>query len=411
MPRRVRSNSQIIGITTPGINNPGGKQTHSGVLSASDRNMTLGFGGHYGYPRFPDMGNVGGPFILLRSEMEAPPVTVLISRGNLPTATTYSEYSGGINVNIPYPAMPSGGVPDSRSAEAWHKMKPTKPSWSGLNALAELRDLPRTLKQSFEIPRKGYRTLSDKRRGRESTLRLKDVADYHLAMQFGWLPLLSDCLSFYQAQKNLEKRIDWLVRNNGKPVRTSCSLTDGSSDRTQTVTSSYGHFQQVFPTSMYWMEPRATRTEWTSERWWASARFRFHLPSGPGGVVYKGAMRRALMGMRISPAVIYNAIPWTWLIDWFSNAGYLIENLDIGVADRLAADYCYIMRQVTNHRRIDVNGEFHFRGSSRPVTAHATASASSMRRNLIAPFGPSVGQGNLSLTQLSILGALGISKI
>jgi hypothetical protein len=123
-------------------------------------------------------------------------------------------------------------------------------------------------------------------------------------------------------------------------------------------------------------------------------------------------MLARLYGLYPTPSVIYNAIPWSWLIDWFSNAGSLLENLDTGVADRLAADYFYIMRSQEWSQEFVASGEFKKRNGDR-FSARATATTRAYAKSRVrgGPFDPAVLENNLNGKQLAILGALGLSRM
>jgi hypothetical protein len=119
-----------------------------------------------------------------------------------------------------------------------------------------------------------------------------------------------------------------------------------------------------------------------------------------------------LYGLRPTPSVIYNAIPWSWLIDWFSNAGDIIENLEVGVADRLAADYMYMMRENWGHvERFSTARIYRENGIIADITSTSQRLLSVKTRVLGDPFGFNTSANNLTGMQLSILGALGLSRL
>jgi hypothetical protein len=119
-----------------------------------------------------------------------------------------------------------------------------------------------------------------------------------------------------------------------------------------------------------------------------------------------------IYGLYPSPSVIYNAIPWSWLIDWFSNAGDCIENAEAGVANRLAADYFYVMNEyiITRVRGLTVQL---FDRNQQVYQAHGTATATSSFkiRGAGDPFGWGTNPNGLNESQLAILGALGLSRL
>jgi len=105
-------------------------------------------------------------------------------------------------------------------------------------------------------------------------------------------------------------------------------------------------------------------------------------------------------------------IPWSWLVDWFSNTGDILENLDAGVAERLAADYAYVMREYQLTVEQYVSATFKTMGGGTiDVNLQSQSFKFSKYRTPISPFGWNVKESDLSMTQLSILGALGLSRL
>jgi hypothetical protein len=124
-------------------------------------------------------------------------------------------------------------------------------------------------------------------------------------------------------------------------------------------------------------------------------------------------MLARIFGLRPSPIVVYNAIPWTWLADWFVNAGDVVSNLSMGVADRLAADRFYIMQErgawsklesTCSFMRADTNDVNTVSGTASEVWAHKV-------RVKGDPFGLNTQPNQLTGMQLAILGALGLSRL
>jgi hypothetical protein len=279
-------------------------------------------------------------------------------------------------------------------ALAYNRMKPTKPSFQVLNFLAEMRDLPHVLKQRFHFNN------------------LKELGNFHLAAQFGWLSLLRDTQKFVQTQSVLQKRLLWLLKHNGKPVRRKVILSEINSDPVISSGQAYGVLQPVLVTQYYARQPTWQLKTWTSSKIWASAQFRYWLPDGPRNIEWTKKMMYRIFGFQPSPSVVYNAMPWTRLIDYFANLGDLIENLEPGVADRLAADYYYLMAETSTNKVQDSVGYF-VDPEGNPFTASATATVTRFRKTRVQgdPFGMNTAQNSLSGMQLSILGALGIARL
>lgn len=372
-----------------------GSEVASANYANTDRiNKVFWYGkeGNYGYPDFPLDRNVGHDMRITGYEWHKG----ICPAGNIwRGGANNMRYEGSFAVDTSTngDTLSSGGSPASRAAEAFSRMKPTEPSFSGLNALYELKDVPRMLQQRF-------------------TPNLRNAANLHLAIQFGWLPLLRDVRNFVQTQRAAQKRLAQLLRDNGRPVRRSITLLDEMTDPVVTNGTAYGTFVPILVTQYYRREPTFRNFRYSRERWWASARFRYWLPGGPRDVEWTNAMLRKIYGLDVTPQVVYNAIPWSWLVDWFSNLGHIISNLDGGVADRLAADYFYIMRSREEYNRKDGFGFFQRKdGEKVNISGTAYNRAYSKWRMKGDPFGFNTSQISLSSMQLSILGALGISRL
>lgn len=122
-------------------------------------------------------------------------------------------------------------------------------------------------------------------------------------------------------------------------------------------------------------------------------------------------MMARIYGLRISPGVVYNAIPWSWLLDWFTNAGDAVSNLDAGVADRLISDYAYVMGDQQDYLKTTSTGCFRIQGGGEStVTASAKWGFYSKERISASPFGFALNSGDPTPYQLSILASLAGSR-
>jgi hypothetical protein len=369
-----------------------GISTVEGYTNDVHKTMAAGPYGHYGYPNFPEARDIGGDFVLYGKEHNRAQIPVSV-RGS--GAWSNDTYQGIVSCSTSHGPPDAGSwSPAAWSAEAYSKMKPTAPSFSGLNSLYELKDLPGMLQQKMV------------------SSGLKNIANYWLALQFGWKPLLNDIRRLIDLQTKAQKQMDFLLRNNGRLVRRRIQLFDEVSN-VQTFTGEAWGLDNPGLVYYFHSAPPTYETKtYTQDTVWGSAAFRFWLPSSPKGIVYKSALRRALYGLNPSPSVIYNMIPWSWLVDWGSNLGYVINNLDAGVADRLAADWFYMMRH--KQHVVESKIHLHYRDMQhQPVSYSGIATQRSFSKVRLRgnPFGLALSQDDLSPMQLSILGALGLSKI
>ena len=289
--------------------------------------------------------------------------------------------------------------------EAWNKFRPAKPEYSFGQFIAEIREVPRMLMSSAEYYFKGWK----KRGGRHSRIHSPKAANEWLNFQFGWRPFINDLLDMYDAVQNLDKRIDQLIKDNGQWIKRGGTVhkeednsviddSDGvyftSGHNTYTLTPPYGH-------------RRVTKT--TSQHVWFRSRMRYYIPAidpkySPNARVKAGAI---ICGLNPSPTLVWELTPWSWLIDWFSNVGDNISNMDAIINQGLVAKYAYIMCHTVE--RVDVSvSAFPQDGGTQNGRWYALMERK--QRVKASPFGFGLDSGDLSAIQWLILGAIGLSR-
>jgi len=367
------------------------------AVSGIGEELIWGKEGHYGYPHFDIGRDVGGAFLKHEYKWSRGSVDVHIIGGSAYNTHTYKGqwYSNALH---PW-SWPKWDDSYAYGPEAYSKMKPNKPNMSGLNAALELRELPRLLMQRFA------------ERG------LKDMASYHVALQFGWLPLLSDAIKLVNTQRQAQKLYKQLLRDEGRPVRRKITLRDDSyvhQTENYTLWNAEGGPSLNSYFFANWGNHPVVRKRGSSRRVWAAAQFKYHLPPGPRDIEWKRRQLEAIYGLYPSPAVVYNAIPWTWLIDYFTNLGHVVDNLSSTLEDRCAADYFYVMNQSTDWCTNDQTVHFYPVGKPGQIETHVVPSIHTRSTKLRLrgdPFGFGTPENSLSGVQLSILGALGLSRL
>ena len=306
--------------------------------------------------------------------------------------------------------------------DAYARMKPTKPTFDFFNAAAELREVPDSIPSAPARPR----TRADRSRPRtpddaldiikrikEDFVRgdFRNFSNGYAAITLGWLPLYNDISNFVEATRKIDKRVQQLIRDNGKKVRRRRVMLNDESSTTTNI-AGYNLLHPVLPVGWYGSQPVGTETTSVTDRVWSVASFRYWLPNAPRGVDFGDYIKARAYGMNIRPSVVYNAIPWTFVVDYFSNLGTLVSNLDPGVADSLAADYFYVMREteVTRTRSVTCN-MWGTNAYDNNIQCTSTSKLNTKSRLLGSPFGNGLQiDSDLSAKQWSILGALGVSR-
>jgi hypothetical protein len=113
------------------------------------------------------------------------------------------------------------------------------------------------------------------------------------------------------------------------------------------------------------------------------------------------------LGARFDADVAWQLTPWSWLIDWFSDAGTFISNVNALSADSLVVKYGYVMHETRAERirtlRMDPKG-------IGPRTIWSTSIYHRKLRHRSTPYGFGLDLGSLSPRRWAILGALGLTK-
>jgi hypothetical protein len=100
--------------------------------------------------------------------------------------------------------------------------------------------------------------------------------------------------------------------------------------------------------------------------------------------------------------LIWEVLPWSWLIDWFYNIGDVLNNLTTEVADNQASTYAYIMGHTKR--------KYSMTGTDGIKTASVSRVFEAKVRQKVHPFGLASADSPLSTRQLSILAALGVQR-
>lgn len=365
----------------------------------------------------------GGPFISVKVITSKSGDNATVIRPNWGKA-----YSGMFTVSPPSQTGPNLGSAYinqrynalfNQGATAWHRLSPVEPDFTIATSLYELKDPLNYLKDMTNHIRKKVQKVNRARR-KSGKSELSKTGQHFLAVQFGWLPILADIRNFVKAQKGAQKRLSQLIRDSGRPVRRSVTLSDNSSHYgggTSTYDSGSGAgVAPGFVTQCYGPGPTFRRVHTRdAQRTWAEGVFRYHLPPGPRDVVWTKKMLRRIMGQRVTPDAVWNAMPWTWLADYYTNLGDFIANTTPGVADRLAADYAYLMQTSYYVSTRDANACVQSSMAANQKFSRPTASSSTYvvekYRHTASPFGFGFKSSDLSPKQAAILGGLGLSKL
>jgi len=280
----------------------------------------------------------------------------------------------------------------------------------------------------------GLPSLSELYKLANRTSAIRAVGSEYLNVSFGWFPLIADITKIVNALLNAQAILDNFARNSGQFVRRRRSLPpieqtylyEGGS----VIESGANSLQFYNADGSLYSAPSGGFTAATigtvvsisakQERWFSGA-FTYYVPEAGHGIIGDlqrfEALANKLLGTRLTPEVLWEIAPWSWLIDWFVG----IQN-NISVATRFSEDglvlnYGYLMVR----DRVTVNSLYRTRytskaNSSAPLNFDTRKNSFSRvtldrkRRIKSTPFGFGLNPSSFTARQWSILGALGMTR-
>jgi len=310
---------------------------------------------------------------------------------------------------------------DARGPEAYAKLRPQLEKAGLTVALREAKDIPRML-QTTAL---GFKNLYESMGGSKSSefLHPRSVSDHFLNHRFGWAPFVGDLIKFHDVFQNSERYIDDITHRNGKWSRRVSVLEETESDSLVSTGAINGCFPNInaFPWNMgrnvliggnnsshHWSIREEKRN-----RVWAVGRFTYYRPEFDSNLLdytsqWNDLQRRlTIFGARLSPSNLYRSTPWTWLADWFTNTGRIIDIANDWALDAVACKYMYVMqhtvrrlvlRLMVNYWKVPLHLEWY-----RYLDTAQRAVAKT-------PYSFGLLPGGLSAQQVAILAALGISR-
>jgi len=265
---------------------------------------------------------------------------------------------------------------------------------------------------------------------------LKAVGDDYLNLTFGWIPFLSDLISAGEA---LAGATTALLGPRG-PVHRERYEGETSTERSGKVTGSsiqatswafpivdpnntsemYPFLQKMgAPANVHLHDPLGTAnlsmfgdvmwSERTTKNRWFEGSYTFIPKIGFNPDSYFERLE-ALIDPQITPSVLWELAPWSWLVDWFVKLGDTIAANEVASDNRIISNYAYAMESVQIQRRSFFTGltSFNYAGPSSIVRQWTSTGKRRIRAN---PYGfKSMTTAGLNPTQWTILAALGLSR-
>jgi hypothetical protein len=249
---------------------------------------------------------------------------------------------------------------------------------------------------------------------KERTFKAKNVGDEYLNVEFGWAPVVSDAQNLGKALANSGDIIDQYERDRGRLVRRRYTFDTEKDQTTQILSLNKGPDGPPisgvggFGTSNNGVWSLETTT--TIDRWFSGA-FIYGSPLRETAVGESYSLAEKadrLLGLSLTPDVLWNLTPWSWATDWALNTGDIISYASDVATQGLVMRYGYIMEHSLRTYEYQLTGCVRRGRSLDGLTA--VLSIETKQRRAANPFGFGLTWDGLTAAQGSILAALGITR-
>ena len=220
---------------------------------------------------------------------------------------------------VAFNAMPgltwSGSVKPAIAAIA--DSHPGEPVVSIPNFVYEMKDIPGMLKHAYGRAKSLHNAASSKdfKSVKEYLSSPKSAAEDWLNYHFGWMPLVSDLKDIAKVSKETQKKLVFLEGNSKGYISRRRDLGTRLG-RSSTPSSTYD-------SGFILINGRAER--YSTEENWVVSHWRVNLPSLQAIKSNQLALYGNALGFGDMASNIWNAMPWTWLTDWFVDVGSVID--------------------------------------------------------------------------------------
>lgn len=332
---------------------------------------------------------------------------------HLKTLPTYnSEYEGPIfsdsayHQRSTYPGTPALNSLGYYGPAAIKRTAPTSPHVSLAQGLTELK-------------REGIPALPGVHLLKDRVAHFRELGGEYLTLEFGWKPILSDIQSTYSAVRKASAILRQYQRDSGKivrrqtsfaPINTSWARTDNPVGR---LLKPPGWSSAAW-TSMWKSgntQGSLLESETSETRTWFKGAYTYYLQDDNSVLnkLYEYEQKANLLfGTRVTPDVVWNLAPWSWLSDWFVNVGDNIANATSLSSDGLVMKYGYLMQETVSKHTCTIVGPQLLAGGSNVWTT--TFYTSRKHRMKATPYGFGSNPASFTGRQWAILSALGFAR-
>jgi len=297
-----------------------------------------------------------------------------------------------------------------------------RPQLSTVNSTIELKDfktVPGTIKNILKLPRGVLRKGRNFKRIIDI---LRVAADVYLQLKFNIQPLLSDVNGIYRALAKTERRLNDLISRAGKLqtrhyMKSLNEYEDSDEERGPRVALTYttqGSEGQFYSSTA--VDQRVI--VYSPSTFHAQIQYNYHYTD------YQLEHARVLalldaFGVNLNPAIIWNAIPWSFVVDWLVDVSRWLGTQRLGHMDPKTNIMQYlwsVKRSRTIYCRSKITASKYYSGSgltgflTPSSITHPVAVETAYKRVAGLPSASWLTTSGLSSTEFSLGAALVISR-
>lgn len=238
-------------------------------------------------------------------------------------------------------------------------------------------------------------------------------SDY-LNLEFGIRPLVSDIRKLLVSISTSSKLLKQYQRDSGRVVRRGFSFPAETSVTTRTRPGSTisGEAALNLDGFLRWDSAGTElhETVTSSRNLYFKGAFTYYMDVGSTLISkLEGFEQKAnyLLGLRLTPEVLWDLAPWSWFADWFATFGLSLSNASAFQSDGLVIRYGYLMCHTVTDKTI--YRDVYLRGTTVPIRVSTTYRTERKERYKATPYGFGLNVADFDPRKWAILGALGLT--
>lgn len=333
----------------------------------------------------------GGPFHLEKITNHVSPVHLAKNGNTYPNGTYTGPIVAGFATGHVQTGMqdePTGAEIASDGSIAISRVHPAAPEYSLAQQLGELRERFPTMIGSTVM--------------RDKVHIARSAGSEYLNVEFGWRPLVKAVVDFAHTVKDANSIIGSQVRKNREFTRRRYNFPQVTDFAMYDVGGGF------YPTAANVTGSGQLYERTVHDKWFEGA-FVYWTPlsdSARGKLLLYEQRANKLLGTRITPEVLWELTPWSWAVDWYTNAGEILSNLSYIGDDASVMKWGYMMNHQVSYWQLYLQRT----NAGKLISSTRGVVSERKMRTPSSPYGFNVGWADLTPRQTAIAVAAGATR-